>query len=200
MALLAVSAVYAYDESEGPTKADNGDSDPSVVGRERDTANGKKFSGWTNPLSWTDDGSDDDTVVTQLDSTLDHPRHHDWVNVQQGAWVNLKTLQKAKHDRKAKDAYDFDNNTVSPYDDMHQYRTFDWGVPAGQPGEYKPPPYGMNGLTQKKTVNQKKARDAYDFDENTVSQYDDMEQYRLRDWGVPKGQPGEYKPPIYGMN
>jgi hypothetical protein len=28
-----------------------------------DVDNGKKFSGWTNPLSWTDDGMDDDLVV-----------------------------------------------------------------------------------------------------------------------------------------
>ena len=52
-----------YDESEGPTKADNGDSDPSVIFRESDIKNGEKFSGWTNPLSWTDSGDDDDTVV-----------------------------------------------------------------------------------------------------------------------------------------
>lgn len=52
-----------YDESEGPTKADNGDSDFSVVYRESDIKNGEKFSGWTNPLSWTDNGDADDTVV-----------------------------------------------------------------------------------------------------------------------------------------
>jgi len=54
-----------YDESEGPTKEDNGDSDHVVVYREDDVKNGKKFSGWTNPLSWTDDGNDDDTVLVQ---------------------------------------------------------------------------------------------------------------------------------------
>ena len=58
-----------YDESEGPTKADNGDSDPSVVFREADTRNGEKWSGWTNPLSWTDSGDDDDTVLAQYDES-----------------------------------------------------------------------------------------------------------------------------------
>ena len=52
-----------FDVSEGPTKADNGDSDEVVVNREMDIANGKKFSGWTNPLGWTDDGKDDESVL-----------------------------------------------------------------------------------------------------------------------------------------
>jgi len=34
-----------------------------VIYREKDIANGKKFSGWTNPLGWTDDGTGDDVVV-----------------------------------------------------------------------------------------------------------------------------------------
>ena len=29
-----------------------------------------KFSGWTNPLSWTDDGHDDDVVLFQLKSKM----------------------------------------------------------------------------------------------------------------------------------
>ena len=52
-----------YDESEGPTKEDNGDLDNVVVYRENDIANGKKFYGWTNPIAWTDDGTDDDIVL-----------------------------------------------------------------------------------------------------------------------------------------
>lgn len=27
---------------------------------------GAKFSGWTNPLSWTDSGNDDDLVLMQM--------------------------------------------------------------------------------------------------------------------------------------
>ena len=42
---------------------DFGEKDPNVVTREADVKNGEKFSGWTNPLSWTDDGSDDNLVV-----------------------------------------------------------------------------------------------------------------------------------------
>ena len=42
---------------------DFGEKDPNVMYREEDIGNGKKFSGWTNPLSWTDDGSDDNLVV-----------------------------------------------------------------------------------------------------------------------------------------
>ena len=64
IALLSVAS--AYDESEGPTKADNGENDPSVVLREADIANGEKKSGWTNPLGWSDNGADDDTVLAGM--------------------------------------------------------------------------------------------------------------------------------------
>ena len=53
-----------YPESEGPTKTDYGDSDSTVLYREADrSVAGDKPSGWTNPLSWRDDGTDDDQVV-----------------------------------------------------------------------------------------------------------------------------------------
>ena len=42
---------------------DFGEKDPNIMEREADTHNGKKFSGWTNPLGWTDDGADDELVV-----------------------------------------------------------------------------------------------------------------------------------------
>jgi len=64
--LALIASVSAYDESEGPTKEDNGEADPSVVYRESDIENGKKKSGWTNPLGWTDDGAADDTVLLGL--------------------------------------------------------------------------------------------------------------------------------------
>lgn len=54
-----------YDESEGPTKEDNGELDQAVIYREDDIKNGEKFSGWKNPLSMTDDGNDDDTILVQ---------------------------------------------------------------------------------------------------------------------------------------
>lgn len=63
-----------YDEAEGPTKADNGDSDDTVIYRESDI-NGKsdKESGWTNPLSWTDDGTGDDMILDMHFKPLDEP-------------------------------------------------------------------------------------------------------------------------------
>jgi len=48
------ASLLQYDESEGPTKADNGENDELVVGRVRGF----------NPLSWSDDGADDDSVLT----------------------------------------------------------------------------------------------------------------------------------------
>ena len=46
--------------------ADFGETDDQVVVREHDTGNGVKFSGWTNPIAWTDDGNDDDAILAQL--------------------------------------------------------------------------------------------------------------------------------------
>ena len=73
IAMLVVSATaitIRYDESEGPTKADNGEAEESVVGREADIANGVKQSGWTNPLGWADNGADDDSVVLQINQNI----------------------------------------------------------------------------------------------------------------------------------
>ena len=65
-ALIAlIATVAAYDESEGPTKVDLGESDDAVTYREFDTGNGVKFSGWNNPLAWTDNGNDDDAILVQ---------------------------------------------------------------------------------------------------------------------------------------
>jgi hypothetical protein len=122
---LLLASVQAFDEAEGPTKADNGEDEPAVVGREADIANGVKASGWTNPLGWADNGDDDDSVLVQLN------RHH-------------------------RDAYDNDPETVSQYDDMHQYKKFDWGVEGLK---------SANGLSQRS----RKGRDAYDLDPETVS-------------------------------
>ena len=49
---------------------DYGELDDNVIPREKDIANGKKFSGWTNPLGWSDNGEDDDQVVTQLHADI----------------------------------------------------------------------------------------------------------------------------------
>jgi hypothetical protein len=51
---------------------------------------------------------------------------------------------------------------------MHHYKKFDWGVEGLK---------SANGLVQRNR------KDAYDGDENTVSQYDDMHQYKKFDFG-----------------
>merc|ERR1740117_2027017 len=63
LVLQQLSSVMRYEESEGPTKADNGENDDYVTKREQDVKNGEKESGWTNPLGWSDEGDDDDTVI-----------------------------------------------------------------------------------------------------------------------------------------
>jgi len=57
-----------YAESEGPTKVDFGELDNVIINREKDAGNGFKHSGWTNPIGWTDNGEDDESVLTQLNS------------------------------------------------------------------------------------------------------------------------------------
>ena len=74
--LAFVAGIAAYAESEGPTKVDLGESDDQVTYREFDVANGKKFSGWTNPLGWTDDGTDDESVLPMLSAKISRRHHH----------------------------------------------------------------------------------------------------------------------------
>ena len=49
---------------------DYGELDDHIMPREKDIASGKKESGWTNPLGWSDTGADDDQVVLQLSSGI----------------------------------------------------------------------------------------------------------------------------------
>ena len=67
---LLIAGAFAYDQSEGPTKADNGEAEETIVSREADIGNGIKFSGWTNPLGWTDDGADDESVLLNLNQRM----------------------------------------------------------------------------------------------------------------------------------
>jgi hypothetical protein len=77
------SVLVAYPVSEGPTKADNGEADEIVVHRESDIANGKKKSGWTNPLGWTDNGDGDEKVLIQMNNRLNaYSRLADKLNIE----------------------------------------------------------------------------------------------------------------------
>lgn len=62
---------------------DYGEADEQVLGREADSSSGVKRSGWTNPLGWTDDGTDDDFVVDMdfkpLDAAYNHYQEPDYV-------------------------------------------------------------------------------------------------------------------------
>ena len=58
-----------YNESEGPTKADNGELDQTVL-ESSHLGNQKGFAEWKNPLAASDDGELDDKVVLQTDGTV----------------------------------------------------------------------------------------------------------------------------------
>lgn len=63
---ISDKTLLQYEESEGPTKVDFGDADMHVINREKDNDYeiGKaKVHGWTNPLGWRDDGTDDERVI-----------------------------------------------------------------------------------------------------------------------------------------
>lgn len=64
-----------YVESGFETKADFGDTDPAVIGREswNSAEQLEKPSGWVNPNSVTDDGSDDDQILDMGFKPLDEP-------------------------------------------------------------------------------------------------------------------------------
>jgi len=71
MKIIALAALLSYTsgiklryaDSEGPTKADNGENDEDMLPR-----NG--LASWGNPLDWKDAGADDESVVVQTDGTL----------------------------------------------------------------------------------------------------------------------------------
>ena len=159
MALFGAIQSYklGYEESEGPTKADNGENDDFVTLREQDIKNGEKESGWTNPLGWSDTGDDDDTVITQLDSQINMSSHHHKKH-------RNRLVQK---NSRAHDAYDGDHNTVSPYDGMEKHKTndFSWPYDVVQVHSYH--------------------KDEYDEDSNTVSPYDGEVKHQKFDFGVP---------------
>ena len=60
-----------YENAEGPTMPDYGENDPGVLAREDDDS--KTDNGWSNPLGWTDDGTDDQYVVNMEFKSLDAP-------------------------------------------------------------------------------------------------------------------------------
>ena len=57
-----------YAEAEGPTKADYGEADEQVLGRDDRNDKYLKEHKWVNPNSVSDDGTDDDWVVVQVES------------------------------------------------------------------------------------------------------------------------------------
>ena len=143
IALIANIEAIQYAESEGPTKADNGEADETVLPRTIDDA-GK----WSNPLSWSDTGAEDESILAQLSSGhKHHKKHHhhkaakhDFDRENQFAQAYTRTHQRKVTDqyRRQNDAYDGDSNSASPYDDMYQHKYADWGVPEGESGSKGP--------------------------------------------------------------
>ena len=63
--------------------------------------------------------------------SVEHRHHHNAMPVaaRQGF---------AQHNVRTRDAYDYDPETSSPYDDMEQHMKWDFGVPKGAPGSKSP--------------------------------------------------------------
>ena len=114
----------------------------------------------------------------------------DWgIGKEEYAGVHLNrnaygVLHGALAQRNKEDAYDHDPETVSQYDDMHQYKKFDWGIGKE---EYAGVHLNRNAYgVLHGALAQRNKNDAYDHDPETVSQYDDMHQYKKFDWGIGK--------------
>ena len=112
-----------YEESEGPTKVDFGDSDQHIMGRDRDSDDylskmKPKFHGWSNPLSWTDGGDDDDKILTQVRTEQGFDEAEEDAMIAQ-MQADIKMTRPNKKNKK--DAYDGDHTTVSPYDNMEHH-------------------------------------------------------------------------------
>merc|ERR1719263_263432 len=59
--------------------------------------------------------------------SLEHRHHH---------YPVMHAQQR--HNVRSRDAYDYDPETTSPYDDMEQHMKWDFGVPRGAPGSKSP--------------------------------------------------------------
>ena len=79
--------------------------------------------------------------------------------------------------RRKRDAYDHDPNTVSQYDDMPQHGRI--SAEEIKLREERHKKYGTQRIHGDSRA-QRPARDAYDLDPDTVSQYDDMRQHQRR--------------------
>ena len=132
LALIANVQAVKYAVSEGPTKADNGEADEDVLPRELD-AKGK----WTNPLSLSDEGDDDESVLAQLSAGKRHHKKHHHHNKQHAQRFSQQRRTTDRY-RQARDAYDGDPTSTSPYDDMYQHKKFDYGVEEGKEGSKGP--------------------------------------------------------------
>ena len=69
LALLVAStmAISLESQQKWHVSPDYGELDDYVVNREKDSGNGEKNSGWTNPLGWSDEGDSDDLVLAQTE-------------------------------------------------------------------------------------------------------------------------------------
>ena len=72
LGLIATTSAYRlrYDQSEGPTKADNGEADETILSTKNLGGDQKAIKEWENPLEWRDDGTGDDKVLLQTDGTM----------------------------------------------------------------------------------------------------------------------------------
>ena len=111
--LIAFLASAQAVQLNGPITSDSGVYDSVAAGWEGQQIPGRKFE---RP----DTGLDDDTVLKKK------ARHHSYAQ-------NSHAFRS-----KARDAYDYDPETTSPYDDMEQHMKWDFGVPRGAPGSKSP--------------------------------------------------------------
>lgn len=137
-----------------------------------------KFEGVMRAKADNYDG--DSNTVSQYDDMKQFPKK-----------VPLGGEELAQKHHSKSDRFDRDEETVSPYDDGSKMEKYDYGVPAGQIGHWRP-----EALSQKHHAKKhhKAKGDRFDRDEETVSPYDDGSKMEKYDYGVPAGQIGHWRP------
>merc|ERR1711935_221685 len=106
-----------YDESEGPTQADNGEDDDSVLHAAPIDQN-KNFK-WENPLLIRDDGTGDDTVISQMRSET------------MGMNFNMNKMKHRLHSKK-KPIWDVDGDGIEDIRELSREQLDSYYHPAVQ--------------------------------------------------------------------
>ena len=114
LALVGQASAVRYATAEGPTKVDFGEhEEESTMIREDRFKNG-----WENPLSWTDDGDNDDVVLTMVDGSLKQGSKMKFIENTQAIQTSVDAGMRPIYDA---DGDGVEDNVKKTHDELDEY-------------------------------------------------------------------------------